>query len=43
MAEIVSFDVACSENGEGKDASIQVRNAFGHTLFCVPVCALEAA
>jgi hypothetical protein len=42
MAEIVSFDVACSENSEGKDASIQVRDALGQMLFSVPVCAQAA-
>jgi hypothetical protein len=43
MAEIVSFDLACSESAERQDASIQVRDTFGRTLFSVPVCALEAA
>lgn len=43
MAEIVSFDLACSENTEHKDASIQVRDAFGQTLFSIPVCAAETA
>ena len=43
MAEIVSFDLACSENAERKDTSIQVRDALGQTLFSVPVCTAEAA
>jgi len=43
MAEIVSFDWACSENAERSATSIQVRDAHGRTLFSVPVCALEAA
>lgn len=43
MAEIVSFDVACSETSDGNNASVQVRNSVGQTLFSVPVRALEAA
>jgi Domain of unknown function (DUF6894) len=43
MAEIVSFDLACSENAERKGTSVHVRDAFGQTLFSVPVCVAEAA
>jgi len=43
MAEIVSFDLACSEDAERKDTSVHVRDAFGQTLFSVPVSAAEAA
>jgi hypothetical protein len=43
MAEIVSFDLACSESSERENVSVQVRDAFGQTLFSVAVCAAEAA
>jgi hypothetical protein len=43
MAEIVSFDLACSEKESSDNSEIQVRDSFGKTLFSVPIQAAEAA
>jgi Domain of unknown function (DUF6894) len=42
MAEIVSFDLAYSEDGN-EETSVKVRDVFGKTLFSIPVAAAEAA
>jgi len=42
MAEIVSFDLACSEQGDGT-SEIQVCDAGGQKLFSVPIQTAEAA
>jgi hypothetical protein len=43
MAEIVSYDLACSEKDNRDNIEVQVRDTLGQTLFSVPVQAAEAA
>jgi translation initiation factor 2 alpha subunit (eIF-2alpha) len=43
MAEIVSFDLACSENDASEEINIHVRDSYGQILFSVPVRAAVAA
>lgn len=42
MAEIVSFDLACSEQSDG-NSEIRVCDAGGRKLFSLPVQTAEAA
>ena len=43
MAEIVSFDLACSEKDNWGNPEIHVRDSVGQKLFSIPIQSAEAA